>query len=147
MFFILCDVIFLVSCRGNLKLITFGSERVKQLSSHSIKNLAVHSLFRFKDDYTTNCPYLTYTYLPKGWENVLFKLGSERVKSWLNALGKVTANLRHEKRSFWSLTWKAEGRPPRLIPAEERRKYVFDVTSVSQRLPPWRCNSVKVEKK
>ena len=28
-----------------------------------------------KDDYTTNSPYLTHTFLFKGWENVLFELG------------------------------------------------------------------------
>ena len=34
-----------------------------------------------KDDYTTNSHYLTYTFLlVKGWENVLFEFGSERVK-------------------------------------------------------------------
>ena len=35
-FFILCEVIFLVSCRRNLKLITLGSERVKDFSGSVI---------------------------------------------------------------------------------------------------------------
>ena len=32
-----------------------------------------------KDDRTTNSHYITYTFHLKGWENVLFELGSERV--------------------------------------------------------------------
>ena len=32
-----------------------------------------------KNDYTTNPHYLTYTFLFRGWENVLFELGSEMV--------------------------------------------------------------------
>ena len=32
-----------------------------------------------KGDHTTTSPYLTYTFLLGGWENVLFELGSERV--------------------------------------------------------------------
>ena len=32
-----------------------------------------------KDDYTTNSHYITHTFSLKGWENVLFELGSERV--------------------------------------------------------------------
>ena len=33
-----------------------------------------------KDDDTTSSHYLTYTFSSRGWENVLFELGSERVK-------------------------------------------------------------------
>ena len=36
-----------------------------------------------KDDYTTNFHCITYTFLLKGWKNVLFELGSERVKTEL----------------------------------------------------------------
>ena len=36
-------------------------------------------LTQMKDDYTANSHYITYTFL-RGWENVLFELGSERVK-------------------------------------------------------------------
>ena len=34
-----------------------------EITSHSMKNLAVHSLLRWKDDYTTNSHYLTYKYI------------------------------------------------------------------------------------
>ena len=34
-----------------------------------------------KDDYTTNSHYLTHTFLLECWENVLFELGSERVRA------------------------------------------------------------------
>ena len=36
-------------------------------------------LTQMKADYTTNSHYLTYTFLYKSWENVLSKLGIERV--------------------------------------------------------------------
>ena len=40
-------------------------------------------------------------------------------------------NLRNQKRSFWFLTWKMEGRPPRLIPAEEHNGNMMSLPSVS----------------
>ena len=48
----------------------------RNITSHSMKNLAFHSLPRLKM-FTSLIHYSL-----KGWENVLFELGSERVKEW-----------------------------------------------------------------
>ena len=45
-----------------------------------MENMAFDHLLRWKMVYTTNCPILTYAFLFKGWESVLFELGSERVE-------------------------------------------------------------------
>ena len=48
-----------------------------------MKNLAFQNLCRLKNDYTINSHYRTYTFLFKGWENVLSELRSERLSySW-----------------------------------------------------------------
>ena len=39
-----------------------------------MKNLAFHSLLRWKDNYTTNSHYLTYNFSLKGWEDVILEL-------------------------------------------------------------------------
>ena len=44
------------------------------------EELAFHKLIQMKDDYATNSHYLTHSFPLKGWENVLFELGSERVR-------------------------------------------------------------------
>ena len=52
----------------------------RNITSHSIKNLAFHSVLRWID-YTTNSHYLTYTFLLKGdGRVVLFEHGSESLK-------------------------------------------------------------------
>ena len=52
----------------------------RNITSHSMENLAFHSLLRWKmiipSTLTTSPMHLSL----KGWENVLFELGSERVK-------------------------------------------------------------------
>ena len=48
-----------------------------------------------KDDYATNSHYLNYTFL--GWENVIFELGSEKVKT---ASGKFVCDCKVWKSSY-----------------------------------------------
>ena len=46
-----------------------------------MKNLAFHSLLIFmKDDYVLLILTTLHIFLKKGWESVLFELGSERVE-------------------------------------------------------------------
>ena len=62
-----------------------------------MKNLAFHQLIQMKDDYTTNSHL--YVSLLKVWENVLFELGSEKIKTtsgkglrrrvWLNVRARI----------------------------------------------------------
>ena len=56
-----------------------------------------------KDDYTTNSHCLTYT-VPflKGWKNVLFELGSERV-IWHSPFSLLSLSL--PALSEWNLSW------------------------------------------
>ena len=49
----------------------FPCSFTRNITSHTMKNLAFHSLLR-KDDYPTNSHYLTYTFCLRGWENVTF---------------------------------------------------------------------------
>ena len=50
------------------------------ITSHSMENLALHTLLRWKMIQLPNSHYLTYTLnLFKYWENALFELESERV--------------------------------------------------------------------
>ena len=51
------------------------------------ENLAFHGLPQMKDDYTTNYHYITYTFLLKRWENILFELsGCEKVNRTLSII-------------------------------------------------------------
>ena len=52
-----------------------------------MKNLAFHHLLIRKMIILPTSHYLTYTFSLKDWENVLFELGSERVK--LESIGSV----------------------------------------------------------
>ena len=61
-----------------------------------MKNLAFHSaLLKLKDDYCTNSHYVTCDFSSKYWENVLFELGSERVKLQANAFHRLPLSLKH----------------------------------------------------
>ena len=51
----------------------------RNITSHSMKNLDLHSLLRWNMIILPNSHYLTYRFIFKGWENVLFELGNERV--------------------------------------------------------------------
>ena len=58
----------------------FSCSLTRNITSHSMKNLAFHSLLRWK---MIILPILTTSrmhFCSKGWENVLFELRSERVK-------------------------------------------------------------------
>ena len=59
----------------------FPSSPTRNITSHSMENLAFHSLLRWKMIILRqfSLPHL-YIYLQEGWENVLFGLGCERVK-------------------------------------------------------------------
>ena len=58
------------------------------------EELGFSSLTQMKDDHTTNSHYLTYTFLQflKGWENLLFELGSERVNPVIDELAGLYHN-------------------------------------------------------
>ena len=65
----------------------FPCSLTRNIASHSMENLTFHKLTQMKDDYTTNSHCITCTCLFKGWENVLFELGSERVTATVHIAG------------------------------------------------------------
>ena len=54
---------------------SFPFRLTRNITSHSMKNLAFYSLLQMKDDYTTNSHYLTYTFLFK-------RLGGSTFWTW-----------------------------------------------------------------
>ena len=65
---------------GEILISSFSCSLNINKTSYSMENMAFDHLLRWKMIYTTNCPILTYAFLFKGWESVLFELGSERVE-------------------------------------------------------------------
>ena len=65
---------------------TFSCSLTSNITSHSEKNLAFHSLLRWKMIVLPNSHYLTYTVLLWRFGECTFQLGSERLKGVLDFL-------------------------------------------------------------